>query len=509
MNLSMLNTWRVYRTTYPKSLLILLMIYLVAFFTYHLLTLAISPLPWFDETFFASMTVSYNTTRELNLIAAPFAYNGELLIYGPVYFWITSFFTKIFGFNIIAFRLSGVIFGLLSIITFCKVLNLSYPRKAAYLIILALTLDPLFNANMHSGRMDVVALFFALLSILVYQMAEAKSKRTSLWPFVLSGVIFATALLTTPRIGILLIAFGLCQLAKIRSVSNENLLRLAAFSVALVLIYFIWIFLSFGSVPSFIQYYTSFSEYLGGGYYSYPIQQLPLLLITCLSVIAGVFMSGKRFFSPLVLLSIVSIMLFYSIVYDTGQYSVIIIPFQYAIVGSATVVLYDRLFKNSRRSLSILKFNFLAAILMVNTSFFLLKVLTIYITSETRNPFYVSSFIKKYIPPKSKVLGDESHFYAVTTASSEFQYIHLFKEDLEREDYQRRIFNYDYIVWSDRLERDYPDLLDIYKNHSSIIKVASFRNNRNKNLRLAERALRSLNIPVDVSYNCIIYKRLK
>ena len=481
----------------------------ILFFLYHLLTLAISPLPWFDETFFASMTASFNSTGELNLLAAPFAYDGEMLLYGPVYFWITSLFTQILGLDIVSFRLPGVIFGFLSILVFYKVARLFLPKQITCLAVVALSFDPLFNANMHSGRMDMVALFFALASIFIYQKHVSDMKGSLFGPFLISGIIFAVALLTTPRIGILLIAFVVCQLSAISQKSIARLLQLTVFAGSIGITYIAWILFSFGSFSGFLQYYLGFLEYLGGGYYSYPVQQLPLTVIMVVSSIVGITLDFKRFLSPLVQLSLTSVALFYSVVYDTGQYSVIIIPFKYAIIGSAVMILYDKVHSVNKAYSVILRSNFLGIILLGNVLLFTMKVITIYISSETRNPVYISSFVKRNIPPQSRVIGDESHFYAVTKASSEFQYIHLFKKDLEREEYQRNVYNYDYIIWSDRLQRDYPALLDVYKRKSKIIEVAEFKNNKNKKLAFAERALKSLNVPVDITYNCVIYKRLK
>jgi len=383
------------------------------------------------------------------------------------------------------------------------------PKQITYLAVVALSFDPLFNANMHSGRMDMVALFFALISIYIYLKYSFGIKDISLWPFLISGIIFAVALLTTPRIGILLIALVVCQLAATSQSSRVRLLRLTVFGGSVAIVYAAWILHSFGSLSVFFQYYSGFLEYLGGGYYSYPIQQLPLTIITGISTIVGVTIKFRRFMSPLVQFSLVSVVLFYSMVYDTGQYSVIIIPFKYAIIGSAAIILYDKMQRGGKVNLPFFKGSLLVTILLVNIFLFTIKVLTIYISSETRNPKYISSFVKKNIPPKSRVIGDENHFYAVTQASSEFQYMHLFKEDLEREEYQRKVYNYDYIIWSDRLQRDYPALLGIYKRKSKIIEIAEFRNSKNKKFPLAESALRSLNVPVDITYNCVIYRRIR
>lgn len=484
----------------------------ILFVLYHLFTLDISPIPWFDETFFASITSSYTNSGKFLLSIAPYQYSGELFIYGPIYFWTTSFVTQILGFSIFSFRLTGLIAGFACIFLFYKIMNLYIEKRILlFLITAAFALDSLFNSNMHTGRMDSLALFFALLSIYLYLKASIKreyikSPLYAAWVF--SGFFFSLALLTTPRIGILLFAVGVMQLFYlIKDFTIRYILKLIAFWGTIISIYFLWINSAFGSISNLLIYYSEFSEYVGGNF-AFPIQQLPLTIITIVAFAFGVTFNYKRYFSQLVILSVITVICFYLVINDTGQYSVIIAPFQYALIGMAVVgPLKSK--NNKSKVTSIFYCSPLVAILIFNVTFFALKSLTLYIASETRNPKYVSKFMQSHLSPGTKVIGDEAYFYAVSHAGAQFQYISIFRNTAEREKYQRLIYDYDYIAWSDKLQKEQPQLLDVYSANSKLIEVARFNHDGNKNLPLAINFMNFLNIPVNESYSGTIYKRIK
>ena len=387
----------------------------MAIFLYHLLTLQISPVPWFDETFFASITTSYATIGKFNLGIAPFAYNNELLIYGPLYFWITSFFTKIFTFNIFFFRLAGVLFGFSSLFIFYKVLRLFLKSELSYLIIFAIAIDPIFNTSIHSGRMESAALFFAFVSIFLYFKAASK---TFSYPFTLvlfsvSGLAFSLALLTTPRIGVLLPALGIIQLLYIfNTFTWRKVLEITIFGTTLVAVYFLWILYAFKSVHNFINYYSQFKGYVGSSWFNFPKQQILLIILTLISFLVGSFLNYRQFFTKLIILSTFTCLLFYLFVSDSGPYSVIIVPFLYAIMGTTTSLFYSSLKLRNKSIFKISRLTPWILIISFNLLFFTIKAITIYVTSDTRNPQFINAFIKRCIPPGSKVIGEPLYYYS-------------------------------------------------------------------------------------------------
>ena len=98
----------------PSFVLVILMAAL-----WHFWALPYSPLPWFDETFFASITHSFINGSGFQLAVCPLQSNGEpVLLYGPVYFLLTGLITKTLGFGLFSFRLANLLGAIVSIFLF-------------------------------------------------------------------------------------------------------------------------------------------------------------------------------------------------------------------------------------------------------------------------------------------------------------------------------------------------------------------------------------------------------
>ncbi|PRY06769.1 hypothetical protein CLV24_12635 [Pontibacter ummariensis] len=377
------------------------------------------------------------------------------------------------------------------------------------MVVAALALDPLFNSHMHYGRMEPVTLFFALTSIFVVLKAMSSSYRNSrsILLYALAGLLFSLALLTTPRVGVLLLGLGITQVYYLlKKPSNARALQLVVFSGSVVLVYVCWIFVAFGSLHNLVNYYLDFHGYIGGGF-SFPKQQIPLIFITTVSGIAWGLVSYKRRMPELIVFSMVSAILYYSLVHDTGTYSLLILPACYTIIGSSVALLLkQRSLKSYSRLLVAAP---ILTIVLFNLLFFTIKFFTIYNTLDSRDPKYIDAFIKSYIPPNSKVIGDEIYYYAVSSANSDFQYIHLYKDDISREHYQRKIYGYDFIVMSHDLNRDRPELLQLYQRNSDLVKIAEFTQLSDNNFPLIDKVSSFFRVTVRSSYDCTIYKRVK
>src|ERR1700733_12767355 len=98
---------------------------------YHLLSLSYSPLPWFDEVCFASITHDYmqhhtffDTTHDLSV-------RVQSIQYGPVYFVLQSLMAKLFGFSIFTFRFTNLFFGITCLFIIYKIcIQLNFKPKA-------------------------------------------------------------------------------------------------------------------------------------------------------------------------------------------------------------------------------------------------------------------------------------------------------------------------------------------------------------------------------------------
>ena len=60
------------------------------FIVYQLVTLDRAPCPWFDEVFYADISYNLLQTDEFNLSLFPHYINGQVYIYGPIFFILQS-----------------------------------------------------------------------------------------------------------------------------------------------------------------------------------------------------------------------------------------------------------------------------------------------------------------------------------------------------------------------------------------------------------------------------------
>ena len=170
----------------------------VVYLTTHLITLEISPLPWYDETYMASIAKTYQEEGKLFAQVAWAHQNEYPSIYGPIFFVIASSYLKILGFGIWQYRLVVVSAGLLVIWLSVRLFNQSHlGNKFSTLFWIALSLDPFFCRSMHEGRMDLWALLFLLAS--THQFIAYIQSNYAWKHILLSAFWLGTAMLTTPR----------------------------------------------------------------------------------------------------------------------------------------------------------------------------------------------------------------------------------------------------------------------------------------------------------------------
>ena len=459
-------------------------IFLVVYLFYHLLTLPISPLPWFDETVF--LDIANNTARNGTFtfdFAPPVStYGNEVYAYGPVYFWITGSVIKLFGLGMVQFRIVGLVFILLSALLLKILLG-----KKWHLFVLIYLLDPLFITASHNARMDSLLLFFGLLSI-TYIL-----RKTSLFNTIISALLASATILTSPR-GMVLI-FGVIILLLIRFVLNrdkktflDGLLWAVIFSIPIL----IWIVVIFGNFENLLAYYSSFTQFVGGRFFI-PTMEIPLIFLTFILVLFSWIKNFKVFFTELNIISLSGLFFFYYTVSDTGPYSILILPFYIILLKSAI----DQLRTNNL-------INVFPLLLIIGyLGIFSVKSFVVLKQFNQRRPELAHLAFKK-IPSGSRVLGDEMYVYAALKKQYSFQYVHLYFDSYYREEYQREVFDYEYIIWSDRLEQRYPQFLEVYKNHSKLVEVDRVEI---KKVEIPAIVFKYIH-PID-DYSCTVYKRIK
>jgi 4-amino-4-deoxy-L-arabinose transferase-like glycosyltransferase len=322
-----------------------LFLFLALYLAYHLFTLPLNPLPWFDETFFASISKSYaETGRLIPQIAQEMWQGQEIFIYGPVFFFLESISIHLFGFGIFQYRIVPFLFGILTIIAIFSLLKeYCHTKKWPFLAVVAFSLDPFLNLSMHEGRMDLVAAFFMVMSVLC--MAKSGRQHTHLYYFV-SGLFAVLSLLTTPRSGIIFISiFLLIIQTTVRQPPRLTFHVLLWWLFPVISLYALWTYYAFGGLQELISYYQHLretnAEYIGGRGYI-PKHEMVLIPLTLVSVGLAIVIQGIQFFHTVVMISLLSILLFYLFVLDWGPYSALILPFYYFLLFYSLDTLYDQ-----------------------------------------------------------------------------------------------------------------------------------------------------------------------
>jgi hypothetical protein len=435
---------------------------IVSLSAWHLLSLSVSPMPWFDEGVFFNIAHNLlnNGVLEFDFAPPDLPLSPKRYSYGPVYFWFTSISMALFGESPFGFRIVGLVFGVGLIIS---TMHLVGARKL-YLIFVLFLIDPLLISASHNGRMDTMAIFFVLVS-LRYSPIDLNDKRNLRTAF--AALLFAVALLISPRVYFLGLPYLYFFTTQMFSGQKRNIfLKWLLFGVVIVFLYFIWITASFGSVGKFIEFYTALlSKFDEVGFY------VPSFHFPFIALVAGVLGyvlwcdHSKLLSRPYVQYSIMSILLFYMLIKDTGAYSILILPFYFIILHECLLLIVEK--RKSKNFLTIV----MIIMLGVNVGVFTVKNIVIWSTKDSRKIEHVDRFVGENIPSGSKVIGDEMYFYSVVGNDSKFQFMHLYLNDFDREEYQRIVFDYDYIFWSDRLATVSPELLKLYGNNCELVVV--------------------------------------
>jgi archaellin len=402
-------------------------------------------IPAGDEVYFA--TIVYSTlTKGILVASGDTLFNAhhevskqEILTYGNIYFVLTAYFCKIFGgFSMENYRICGFLTAIVSLLLSCfclshkKFLSNTY----IYFFVLLYIFDIAFIQGVMQFRMEQMALCFVLISTFLCLYAApinmANSKVAIFYPL-LSGFSAACGLLTTPRVAILLVGIGLVYL--IRATNNKNkIAELAFFVLGVAIIYGAWIFIKFGNLGNFIEYYTNsnvpfvymknktdlISIFLfENTVFSVNLFQYPALIAVMVAVILQIKDFKKAFIQDeLMFISLTNIFLYYLLIHKQ-LYIFFILPFVFIIIlktlqNKATTVNPPYI----RYALvSYLVFSFL--------SVFAYRAIKIYTFADNKNYQSLSQQVISAIPKNSKVIGSETYYYVVTCNESNFQYINI------------------------------------------------------------------------------------
>jgi hypothetical protein len=446
---------------------------------YHLLTLSYSPLVWQDETFFNSITLDFIQNNTFFLTSCPLFLNGqEVIYYGPIFFLINSWIIELFGNNPFQGRLLGLLAGIILII----VIHIHFSKKKLpnaflyYLIIIAFIHDPFFNSSLHKGRNDTIALLFYFLAVFI--LLNIKSEKIAFTKHLLSGALFAFSILTTIRLVVFILPIFIIFLIKAyynKKLRKVYLQRIFIWLSIMLLIFSFWVYYAFGNYNNFLIYFVTLAQHLPAhlvGNLFVPYEVVILLLCTAVVCFSILYNDIKILTNTSFAFSLAYLATFYIFIGDVGPYSILVIPIFYFLIIELTSYGHLKYKKNKFIYLSIF------SLLIFNLTWFYIKAVAITVNNSSRNYSTVTNFIKLHIPPNSKVIGDEMYYYAIINNNCKFQYINLHINDVRKiEKYRRTVFEYEFLVLSNRLANSNPNLLKLYTDNQRLEVVGELKSN--------------------------------
>ncbi len=447
---------------------------IMLYITFHLLTLTVSPLPWLDETFMASITDSLISENTYKVKYAAFTQQSEFLLYGPVYFQLQKGILKLIGFGIFQFRLLNFVCGLFSVFFIYKLVKSQLSKPTVLFIILAILLEPVFARNLHSGRMDFLALLLLLSSYISYTSINTTTKYKLLLS-ITTGILLALAMLTTPRIffGFFFFVFQFFSTAK----NRQKLFQHIVIAITFLLLYALWIYTKFNNINSFINIYYNnevIKEHLGADTLNiirYKYHYLVWLVLLASFVV--LFLHRKvlsKDAKTILTISIINIIAFHLIVAERGPYASMITPFYFIVIGFGL----DILMKKNRK----LRWNIIlyTTIILPFSLIFLVKLLVVSMSYKDRKSSSVDKQISKIIPPKSNVVGTFDYYYILHENNISFEEMEYYTDIDKMYVYHTSIFKYQYLIMRDNFVDS--DITKYYFAKNKFKLVASIGNNR-------------------------------
>ena len=422
------------------------------YLVFQFVTLTMSPLPWSDETFYASITLSYQQNHKFYLDWCPICFDfQQILTYGPIYFMINSIIISIFGFGIFQFRILGLLSGIGCIYISMRIMN-SFGVSKNWIHIFAslLALDTVFNQSMRSGRMDTLALFFVLTAYyIMFTYGYAGRKNIVIYlVYGVSALIAAAALLTTPRTGYLLLFFPLFHAYRsYRERKLSHLIRFTFWATVLASTYYVWLLYAFGDIGSMLNYYKGIhaEQYIGGNFHI-NIWNLPLLIIFCLCCVLIILCNNNKKYVILLTWCIMNTLLYFSLVANPAveNYMAFCIPFIYMLI---IFVL---------NNVSMRKWFVVCCIsilFLINITIFGIRSTICVVRADQRDSGIIDEIMAEYIPEGSRVLGDNVYFYSVRKNGGQFRSVanpgKRRSVEVEMEYYGKK-YNFDYMILNDK-----------------------------------------------------------
>lgn len=467
-------------------------------------------MPWFDETYFASMALHFSDTGEFTAPVCPLMdyYYPQSKAYGPAYFLVLAGVIKVFGFGMFQIRLPSLLMGFAFILVAYRMLKENgSPEWLKNSFFLLLLLDPIFLQNIHSGRMDAMALFCCGLGTL-FLLRAIRKPGISL--YLIAGLFLGLAILSTPRVAVNLAGAGLVAfLFFLSAPSLASWGRLSLLALVIFALYSGWIFWGFGGYSEAWNYFFGqpkeklYYDNLAQGYISFkkyiPPFQVPALGLFLLLFFTWLY--RRRPLPWLFWICFLNVVAFYALVRDTGIYSIFSMPWIYLLL----VLLAERLL-HIPAAVMWMK-TALWLLVFFNAGLFGVKQLVVILSAPTRNEELTFQQVSSVIPKSSKVIGDEAYYYAAIRNGCDFQYLDRGAAGFQRLKYHQEKFRFEYLIV--RTPVSAPAEFNFYKEKIHLEQIAEISTPAVSPVLVRFGSLlETFGASVPAGYKGIIYKRI-
>ena len=416
-----------------------------------LLILPRSPLPWWDEIFYASAALAAaRGGPAVPIVMGAFPHTIRIdLLYGPMISFLGPLEIRLFGLSPTSWRLlgfEGALGAVLSASWVSRRLDRSAVATAAAAMLVALSQG--MGARATSGRLDTITIMLELLSLActLSALQAQESRRVAFAYAAVAGIFCGLAALSTPRsfpfiLGLVL-ATGLeLALAGKWELAARGLIIAAG---ALLPVWG-WTF-SQGLTPiGWLRVIAAASQgdklnvspLLHGTWHFFDEPLVPVLsgllfLLVMLTVFGGTISMGRRIVemegheivSGLRLVSIAALINYaglFLLIAHFWDYEIFVVPLLIPVLTALTAKILRSNGPRAVRGIVLAAWMVLAIVLVTFRSG---KVVAWLASYQERDPQPLQDFVRRKVPGNSRVFGPEDlYFYAVEGAGSQYLFI--------------------------------------------------------------------------------------
>jgi 4-amino-4-deoxy-L-arabinose transferase-like glycosyltransferase len=379
-------------------------------------TIEVYQVPWFDEVYYTDAAWSFATNGGFSVPVDYPRTSGESL-HSPLFSVVQAGMFKLCGLGIWQARLLPLLSGIALFLLFSRMIfRMSQSGKYTLLFMLLWISDRALNFNMHSGRMDMLAVLLTVLSMLLFERAlKWKALAWSMVGAAFAGLLLSAGCLTALRIAIAAIPCVLLLFLYKPERRAQYYYCLVAYGLMAALPLICWLWIAYGGVTDAYATKSSSSGFaLHFGFLTSLVEnvfrrtnEIPKMLMFY-GAMAYLFTAHRdrvrrNFLFCMYALISLGFILF---VIENGPYRAMFFPFVYLALVFGISSLKHPLLK---------KAGFVAAVglLAINSLFSLPRMIYLALNFHGLNYAKVAAAVAENIPRGSRVSADYKFYYAL------------------------------------------------------------------------------------------------